>query len=71
MNYAVIAHYGDTIFTCDTNDIHVVFTFLLEHSDTKVEVIDTLTGEILCAQNCEKPILEEAFGLALLGLYMG
>ena len=70
MNYNVIAHYEDATITCETNDIHVALTFLLEHGDTQIEVIDGFTGEILCAQNCEDPILQDAFGLTLLGFLM-
>ena len=67
MNYNVIAYYDDATITCETNDINVALTFLLEHSDVHIEVIDGFTGEILCAQNCEDPILQDAFGLCLLG----
>ena len=70
MNYNVIAHYEDATITCETNDIHVALTFLLEHGGTQIEVIDGFTGEILCAQNCEDPILQDAFGLTLLGFLM-
>ena len=35
-----------------------------------VEVIDGFTGELLCAQNCEHPIMQEAFGLMVLGRLM-
>ena len=67
MNYNVAAYYDDATITCETNDINVALTFLLEHSDVHIEVIDGFTGEILCAQNCEDPILEDAFGMCLLG----
>lgn len=70
MNYNVIAYYEDANITCETNDIHVALTFLLEHGDTHIEVINGFTGEILCAQNCADPILEDAFGLTLLGFLM-
>lgn len=70
MNYNVIAHYEDATITCETNDIYVALTFLLEHGDTQIEVIDGFTGEILCAMNCEDPILQDAFGLTLLGFMM-
>ena len=35
-----------------------------------VEVIDGFTGELLCAQNCEHPYMQEAFGLMVLGRLM-
>ena len=51
MNYNVIAYYDDATITCETNDINVALTFLLEHSDVHIEVIDGFTGEILCAHD--------------------
>ena len=70
MNYNVIAYYDDATITCETNDINVALTLLLEHGDVHIEVIDGFTGKILCAQNCEDPILQDAFGLCLLGFMM-
>lgn len=70
MNYHVIAYYNDATITCETNDIHVALSFLLEHGEVHVEVIDGFTGEILCAQNCADPYMQDAFGLTLLGFLM-
>lgn len=33
----------------------------------RVEVIDGFTGEVLCAQNCPDPYMQDAFGLMVLG----
>ena len=35
-----------------------------------VEVIDGFTGELLCAQNCADPYMQEAFWVMVLGRLM-
>ena len=35
-----------------------------------VEVIDGFTGELLCAQNCDNPYIQEEFNLMVLGRLM-
>ena len=69
-NYNVIVYYDDATITCVTSSIHVVWAFLRGHYDRPIEVIDGSTCEILCMLNCEKPILQEDFGLSLLNFLM-
>lgn len=47
------------------NTLHGVITM-----GDKVEVIDGFTGELLCAQNCDNPYIQEGFSLMFLGSLM-
>lgn len=74
MNYQYnLIHYGaDHETTIKTNDPRLLLDTLQGIATTgdRVEVIDGFTGEILCAQNCEHPIMQEAFWLMVLGRLM-
>ena len=74
MNYQYnLIHYGaDHETIIKTNDPRLLLDTLQGIATTgdRVEVIDGFTGEILCAQNCEHPIMQEAFGLMVLGRLM-
>lgn len=69
MKYIATAKYEDATLTCETWDAGAVLPFLLEHAEqgAPVDVIDGLTGEVLCAQNCENPYIQEDFATLILG----
>ena len=74
MNYQYnLIHYGeDHETTIKTNDPRLLLDTLqgIVNMGDRVDVIDGFTGEVLCAQNCENPIMQEAFGLMVLGRLM-
>ena len=68
-----MTHYAENAeMTIRVNDVRFLIDTLLDTIEMgdRVEVIDGFTGEILCAQNCADPILQEAFGLMVLGRAM-
>lgn len=69
MKYIATAKYEDATLTCETWDAGAVIPFLLEHAEqgAQVEAIDGLTGEVLCAQNCEDPYMQEDFAMLIVG----
>ena len=65
-----MTHYAkDAERIIKVNDVRFLIDALLETVETgdRVEVIDGFTGELLCAQNCDNPIMQEEFGLMILG----
>lgn len=65
-----MTQYGaDYELTIKTNDPRLLLDTLVE-IDCHVEVINGFTGELLCAQNCEQPYMQNDFGLMVLGRLM-
>jgi hypothetical protein len=69
MKYIATAKYEDATLTCESWTCAPVIIFLLEHAENgaQVDIIDGLTGEVLCAQNCEDPYMQDDFALLLMG----
>ena len=69
MKYIATAKYEDATLTCESWTCAPVITFLQEHVEkgAHVDVIDGLTGEVLCAQNCEDPYIQEDFAMLIVG----
>lgn len=68
-----MTHYGaDHETTIKTNDPRLLLDTLQGIATTgdHVEVINGYTGEILCAQNCGHPYMQDDFGLMVLGRLM-
>ena len=69
----ILTHYTeDAETTIKTNDARLLLDILQKvvSVGNQVEVIDGFTGELLCAQNCADPYMQEAFGLMVLGRLM-
>ena len=65
-----MTHYAKNAeMTIKVNDVRFLIDTLLDAIEMGdyVEVIDGFTGELLCAQNCADPYMQEAFGLMVLG----
>ena len=65
-----MTHYAKNAeMTIKVNDARSLIDTLLDTVEMgdHVEVIDGFTGELLCAQNCADPYMQEAFGLMVLG----
>ena len=65
-----MTHYAKNAeMTIKVNDVRFLIDTLLDTIEMGdyVEVIDGFTGELLCAQNCADPYMQEAFGLMVLG----
>ena len=65
-----LTHYAKNAeMTVKANDARFIIDTLLSTVEMgdHVDVISGLTGEVLCAQNCDDPIMEEGFGLMVLG----
>lgn len=69
MKYIATAKYENATLTCETWNADAVLPFLLEHVEqgAHIDVIDGLTGEVLCAQNCEDPYIQDDFALLIVG----
>lgn len=68
-----MTHYAENAeMTIKVNDIRFLIDTLLDTVEMgdHVDVIDGFTGELLCAQNCANPYMQEAFGLMVLGRLM-
>ena len=68
-----MTHYAkDAEITYKVDDIRLLIDTLLDIAKTgdHVEVINGFTGEVLCAQNCADPIMQEEFELMVLGRLM-
>lgn len=72
MKYVVTARYSDAELTLHTEHSETMFPFLMEHVEqgAHVDVIDGYTGEVLIAQGCENPYIQDDFSLMLLGWLM-
>ena len=70
--YEMTWYPDDNEMTMKTNDARLLLDTLqgVASMGDHVEVINGFTGEILCAQNCEHPIMQDDFGLMVLGRLM-
>lgn len=60
----------ENIIKCNEPRLLLDSLLVIVATGDRVEVIDGFTGELLCAQNCADPYMQEAFGLMVLGRLM-